>query len=148
LALETDTSIGSQRVVRVLEAFIAERSQPQCIGSDNGPMFTSRAYLAWAVGREIELVKIWPGKPVENAFIESLNGRLREECLNASWFRNLFHARRQISAWREHYNHVRPHSALRNQTASEFALGCVSNGFYGIEVGPWGSNAAPRPTPR
>lgn len=76
LALEADTSIGSQRVVRVLNAIIAEREQPKGIRSDNGPEFTSRAYLAWAVGKEVELVHVRPGKPIENAYIESFNGRL------------------------------------------------------------------------
>jgi putative transposase len=112
LALETDTSMGSLRVVRVLERLIAERGAPRRIRSDNGPEFTSRAYLAWSLERRIELVHIRPGKPIENALVESFNGRLREECLNMSWFRNLFDARRQIEAWRDHYNRVRPHSSL------------------------------------
>lgn len=119
LALETDTSMGSLRVVRVLDRIIAERGAPQRIRSDNGPEFTSRAYLAWSLDQRIELVHIRPGKPIENAYIESFNGRLREECLNASWFRNLFDARRQIEAWRRHYNTVRPHSSLGYQTRSE-----------------------------
>ena len=97
LALETDTSLGSLRVIRVLEQIIAEHGAPQRIRSDNGPEFTSRAYLAWALERRIELLHIRPGKPIENAYIESFNGRLREECLNVSWFRNLFDARRQIA---------------------------------------------------
>ena len=102
LALETDTSMGSLRVLRVLERLIAERGAPQRIRSDNGPEFTSRFYLAWSLERRIELVHIRPGKPIENALVESFNGRLREECLNTSWFRNLFDARRQIAAWRDH----------------------------------------------
>jgi putative transposase len=145
LALEADTSIGSQRVVRVLEAIIAERGQPKRIRSDNGPEFTSRAYLAWAVGKEVDLVHIRPGKPIENAYIESFNGRLREEFLNVSWFRNLYDARLQIEAWREHYNRVRPHSALNYRTPAEFALACASDGFCRNEVGKGGSNAAPSP---
>lgn len=121
LALETGTSMGSLRVVRVLERLIAERGTPQRIRTDNGPEFTSRAYLAWSLQRRIELVHIRPGKPIENALVESFNGRLREECLNTSWFRNLFDARRQIEAWRDHYNRVRPHSALDYRTPLEFA---------------------------
>ena len=105
LALETDTSMGSLRVLRVLDRIIAERGAPQRIRSDNGPEFTSRAYLAWSLERRIELVHIRPGKPIENAHVESFNGRLRVECLNASWFRNLFDARRQIENWRRHYNY-------------------------------------------
>ena len=76
---------------------------------------------AWAFRGAIELVHIRPGKPIENAYIESFNGRLREECLNASWFRNLFDARRQIEAWRRHYNEVRPHSSLGYLTPAAFA---------------------------
>ena len=101
LALETDTSIGSLRVRRTLDRIIGERGAPLRLRCDNGPEFTSRAFLAWALERKLELVHIRPGKPVENAHIESFNGRLREECLNASWFRNLFDARRQIERWRE-----------------------------------------------
>lgn len=145
LALETDTSIGSLRVVRVLERVIEERGAPQRIRSDNGPEFTSRAYLAWAIERQIELAHIRPGKPVENAYIESFNGRLREECLNASWFRNLFDARRQIGAWRDHYNRERPHSALDYRTPEQFALAHTSAGFCGMEAGQGGSIAAPSP---
>jgi putative transposase len=100
-----------------------------------GPEFTSRAYLAWAIEKMIELVHIRPGKPIENAYIESFNGRLREECLNVSWFRNLFDARRQIAAWRDHYNGERPHSALAYRTPGEFALTCASAGFCRAEVG-------------
>jgi putative transposase len=82
LALEADTSIGGLRVTRVLEAIIAERGQPKRIRSDNGPEFTSRAYLAWTVGKKIEPVHIRPGKPIENAYIESFNGRLRENVIS------------------------------------------------------------------
>jgi len=121
LALETDTSMGSLRVVRVLDRIIAERGAPQRIRSDNGPEFTSRAYLAWSLDQRIELVHIRPGKPIENAYVESFNGRLREECLNVCWFRNLFDARRQIETWRGHYNTVRPHSSLGYRTPEEFA---------------------------
>jgi putative transposase len=94
LALETDASMGSFRVVRVLERLISERRRPQRIRSDNGPEFSSRAYLAWGLEPRIELVHIGPGKPIENTLVESFSGRLREDCLNTSWFRNLFDARR------------------------------------------------------
>ncbi len=149
LALETDTSMGSLRVLRVLDSIMAERGAPLRLRCDNGPEFTSRAFLAWALVRKIELVHIRPGKPVENAHIESFNGRLREECLNASWFRNLFDARRQIDRWREHYNQVRPHSSLQFQTPQEFALAHASARFCSAEVGQGDSNAVPSPhTPR
>ena len=147
LALEADTSIGSLRVIRVLERIIAERRQPLRIRCDNGPEFTSRAILAWAIEQKIELVHIRPGKPVENAYIESFNGRLRDECLRASWFRNLFDARRQLVRWRDHYNRERLHSALQRRTPQEFALAHVTASLCiaGVEQGD--SNAVPSPTP-
>ncbi len=86
---------------------MAERGQPQAIRCDNGPELTSRHFLAWCVEREIELVHIQPGKPTQNGRVESFNGRLREECLNLSWFQNLFDARRKIAAWRKEYNEER-----------------------------------------
>jgi putative transposase len=135
LALETDTSMGSLRVLRVLDRIIAERGSPQRIRSDNGPEFTSRAYLAWGLDRRIQLVHIRPGKPIENAHVESFNGRLREECLNASWFRNLFDARRQIESWRGHYNTDRPHSSLGYRTPEEFAALSRAAGHCIAEVG-------------
>lgn len=145
LALETDTSIGSMRVIRALDRVIAERGVPRRLRCDNGPEFTSRAILAWAIERTIELAHIRPGKPVENAFIESFNGRFREECLNASWFRNLFDARRQIDRWREHYNQVRPHSALDYRTPRQFALAFASASLCSAEVGRVASTTGPSP---
>lgn len=116
-ALEVDTSMASRRVTRVLEAIIAERGQPLAIRCDNGPEFTSRHFLAWCMERQIELVHIQPGKPQQNGYVESFHGKLRDECLNVSWFENLWDARRKISAWRMEYNEERPHSALGYQTA-------------------------------
>ena len=121
LALEVDTSMGSRRVTRVLEQIIAERGVPQAIRVDNGPEFTSRHFVAWCAERKIELVHIEPGKPVQNAYVESFHGKLRDECLNASWFQNLFDARRKIAAWREEYNEARPHSSLGYRTPAAFA---------------------------
>ena len=94
LALEVDTSFASRRVTRVLDAIVAERGQPKVIRCDNGPELTSRHFLAWCVERQIELVYIQPGKPTQNAHVESFHGRLREKCLAVSWFQNLFDARR------------------------------------------------------
>jgi len=149
LALEADTSLGSARVIRVLEGIIAERRKPLRIRCDNGPEFTSRAILAWAMEQRVELVHIRPGKPVENAYVESFNGRLRDECLRASWFRNLFDARRQLVRWREHYNRERPHSALQRRTPQEFALAHANARPLSAEVGQGDSNAIPSPhTPR
>jgi len=121
LALEVDTSFASRRVTRVLEAIVAERGQPRTIRCDNGPELTSRHFLAWCVERQIELVHIQPGKPTQNAHVESFHGRLREECLAVSWFQNLFDARRKIAAWRKDYNEERPHSSLGYLTPNEYA---------------------------
>src|SRR5437870_12764048 len=121
LALEVDTSVASRRVTRVLDAMVAERGQPLAIRCDNGPELTSRHFLAWCVERHIELVHIQPGKPTQNAHIESFHGRLREECLAVSWFQNLFDARQKIAAWRIEYNEERPHSSLGYRTPQEFA---------------------------
>ena len=121
LALEVDTSFASQRVTRVLEGIVLQRGQPQSIRCDNGPELTSRCFLAWCIEHKIELVHIQPGKPTQNAHVESFHGRLREECLNVSWFHNLFAARRKIAEWRQEYNEQRPHSSLNYKTPSEFA---------------------------
>ena len=128
LALEVDTSLPSRRVTRTLDGVIADRGRPEQIRMDNGSELTSRHFLAWGIDHRIELNHIEPGKPVQNAFIESFNGRLRDECLNTSWFRNLWDARRRIAAWRIEYNQERPHSSLNYRTPHEFALACVANG--------------------
>jgi putative transposase len=125
LALEVDSSFASQRVTRVLEAIIVQRGRPLSIRCDNGPELTSRHFLAWGLEQQIELVHIQPGKPTQNAQVESFHGRLREECLRASWFHNLFDARRKIAVWRRDYNEQRPHSSLNYRTPTEFAaLSC------------------------
>src|SRR6266852_4418357 len=121
LALEVDTSFASRRVTRVLEQIVAERRQPGSIRCDNGSEFTSRHFLAWGMEQKIEVVHIQPGKPTQNARVESFHGRLREECLNVSWFQNLFDAKRKIAAWRKEYNEERPHSSLGYRTPKEFA---------------------------
>jgi putative transposase len=121
LVLEVDTSFASRRVTRVLEEIIAQRGQPSAIRCDNGPELTSRHFMAWCLERQIELVHIQPGKPTQNAHVESFNGRLREECLRVSWFQNLFDARRKIATWRREYNEQRPHSSLNYRTPAEFA---------------------------
>ena len=144
LALEVDTSFASRRVTRVLEAIVAERRLPQAIRCDNGPELTSRHFLAWCVERQIELLHIQPGKPTQNARIESFHGRLREECLAVSWFQNLFDARRKIVAWRKEYNEERPHSSLGYKTPSEFAAQAAS--FYTAVREARDSNAIPCPS--
>ena len=95
---------------------------PNTLGCDNGPEFSSQHFDQWAHARGIALVFITPGKPVENCYIESFNGRLRDECLNESWFVNLADAQRTIEAWRIEYNVARPHSGLANRTPAEFTM--------------------------
>ena len=120
-AIEVDTSLPAERVIEVLERVGSERGFPEAIVVDNGPEFISRVLDQWAYARGIKLLHIQPGKPVQNAFIESFNGTFREDCLNQHWFTSLTDARRVIEAWRVEYNTVRPHSSLGSQTPSEFA---------------------------
>ena len=147
LVLEVDTSFASRRVTRVLEGIVAERGVPQSIRCDNGPELTSRHFLAWGIERRIELAHIQPGKPTQNGHIESFNGRLREECLNVSWFQNLFDARRKIAAWRKEYNEQRPHSSLNYRTPKEFAalVGTGQQILYKADAGQEASIAGPLP---
>lgn len=121
LALEVDSSLPSMRVTRVLDDVIVERGKPERIRMDNGAELTSRHFLSWGIERRIQLAHIQPGKPVQNAHCESFNGRLRDECLNTSWFHNLWDARAKIKAWRIEYNQLRPHSSLDYRTPHEFA---------------------------
>jgi putative transposase len=121
LSLEVDTSLSSRRVTRALEAVIERRGMPEAIRCDNGPELTSRHFLSWCEERKIQLIHIQPGRPMQNGHIESFNGRLRDECLNANWFHNLADARAKIRAWRDEYNDERPHSSLGYRTPNEFA---------------------------
>jgi putative transposase len=121
LALIVDTSLSGARIARELESLIAIRGKPEVITCDNGPEFTSKALDAWAYRAGVKLHFIRPGKPVENAFIESFNGRFRDECLNVHWFADLRETRTKIEAWRHDYNHARPHGSLSNLTPVEFA---------------------------
>ena len=121
LAMEVDTSFAGQRVTRVLDGIIAKRGLPQSIRCDNGPELTSRHFLSWNLERKINLVHTQPGKPTQNGYVESFNGKLREECLRISWFQNLFEARKIIANWRRDYNENRPHSSLNYLTPAEFA---------------------------
>jgi len=120
--LEADRSLSGVKVAAALTAAIAERGEaPASITCDNGAEFTSKALESWAMDHDVRLCFIRPGRPVENGFIESFNGRLRDECLNVSWFRSLPEARRRLLLWRAHYNQQRPHSALGDQTPEVFA---------------------------
>lgn len=123
LAIEVDTSLSGQRVARVLDAIGAVRGYPQTIVMDNGTELTSLAMACWARDRKVRLHFIQPGKPTQNAFIESFNGRFRDECLNEHEFPTLPHARELIESWRLDYNANRPHKSLGNLTPEEFARG-------------------------
>jgi len=114
LALVADTSLSGARVERELDAIIAQRGRPLCVVSDNGTELTSVAILRWSQDTRIEWHYIAPGKPTQNAFIESFNGRLRDELLNETLFRSLDHARDMLEIWKDDYNTVRPHSAIGN----------------------------------
>ena len=138
LTMVVDTSLGGVRVVRELERLTLERGTPQVIVSDNGTELTSGAVLRWAIDR-VAWHYIQPGKPVQNAFIESFNSRLRDECLNEHVFVRLSEAREIIEAWRHDYNHVRPHSSLGALTPIEFAN---QQGDRPLEL-VWGSAAVP-----
>jgi putative transposase len=118
--IEVDTSLGGRRVVGLLEKLGEQRGLPEIITVDNGPEFAGKALDEWAYRRGIKLSFIRPGKPIENAFIESFNGRLRDECLNTNWFLSLKHARTVIEEWRRDYNSVRPHSSLGGRSPEEF----------------------------
>jgi putative transposase len=121
LAIEVDLSITGERVKRVLQRLGSGRGLPAVIQSDNGPEFTGRVLDQWASERGVKLQFIEPGKPIQNAFIESFNSRLREECLNEHVFLSLDDARGKIERWRTAYNRERPHSSLGHLTPEEFA---------------------------
>ena len=120
-AIEVDSSLGGLRVRRVLDRIASERGLPEAIVLDNGPEFRGRALAAWSEERRVRLEFIQPGKPTQNAYAESFNGRLRDECLNANWFTSLSDARRKIESWRQDYNELRPHSSLNYLPPAEFA---------------------------
>jgi putative transposase len=121
LALEVDTSITGRRVAGVLERLADLRGLPLAITVDHGPEFEGQVLDAWAYHSGVRLNFIRPGKPVENAYIESFNGRFRDECLNEHWFLTMAHARSVIEAWRIEYNTERPHSSLGDLAPEQFA---------------------------
>jgi putative transposase len=121
LALVVDTSLSGRRVTRELDRIIAGRGKPLMIVSDNGTELTSHAILRRQEERAVEWHSIAPGKPQRNGFVESLNGRLRDECLNEHLFRILPAARTLIEAWRVDDNTCRPHTSLRQLTPNAFA---------------------------
>lgn len=121
LALVVDTSLSGIRVARELDMLVARRQRPLMIVSDNGTELTSRAILQWQEDNAVAWHYIAPGKPMQNGFVESLNGRLRDECLNEHLFRTLPAARQIIEEWRTDYNHTRPHTSLGGLTPNQFA---------------------------
>jgi putative transposase len=120
-AIEVGVSLTGERVVAVLERLKEAIGMPQRIAIDNGPEFISKALDAWAYHNGVQLEFSRPGKPTDNAFAESFNGRLRDECLNQHWFASLEEARQIIEAWRVEYNTERPHRSLRQQTPAAAA---------------------------
>lgn len=121
LAIEVSDHLGGHRVAEVLMRLGEERNLPKTIRVDNGPEFISKVLDQWAYLNGVALDFSRPGKPTDNAFIEAFNGRLRQECLNESWFLSLEDAREKVEVWRQEYNRQRPHGALGNLTPVEFA---------------------------
>lgn len=119
--MEVATSISGAYVRRVLDQLVELRGKPKSLLTDNGPESAGSALDAWTYANSIEHHFIQPGKPNQNAYVESFNGRVRDECLNEHWWRNIEHARREVESWRIDYNEVRPHSSLKKLTPSEFA---------------------------
>jgi putative transposase len=127
LAIHVDTSIGGTSVVAVLQRLALSGRLPKAITVDNGPEFTGKALHLWAQRSGVALHHIQPGKPMQNAFIESFNGTFRDDCLNQHWFGSLAEARLLIEHWRSHdYNHLRPHSSLGRIPPDFFALNCLN----------------------
>ena len=120
LAIEVNTGLSSRQVTRVLGRVIGERGIPGSIRCDNGPEFTSLYFTEWCKDHGITVVHIQPGKPVQNGYVESFNGRFRDECLNEHWFLDLSDAKAPIDAWRLDYNSVRPHGQLGGRTPDEY----------------------------
>ena len=116
-----DYGMGGQYVTRVLDAVGQFRGYPRAIRTDQGPEFTSRAFMAWAHSRGVKHLINDAGKPTQNAYIESFNGKFRDECLNEQWFETLHQARQELTRWRRDYNEVRPHSAIGRIPPAQFA---------------------------
>lgn len=121
--IAVDHGISGHYVTRILDQAIRFRGTPTAIRTDQGPEFTGKALDQWAYRNGVQLKLIQPGKPTQNAYIESFNGKFRDECLNEHWFTSLAQARILVAGWRRDYNECRPHSALDYQTPAEFAAG-------------------------
>jgi len=120
VAMVVDTSISGRRICRELDQICLIQGKPKSFTTDNGPEFTSNALDEWTYSNGVKLDFIQPGKPTQNAFVESFNGKFREECLNQTWFKNKKDAVEKIEEWRSFYNNIRPHSSLDYRTPSEF----------------------------
>lgn len=119
--IATDYGMGGVYVTRVLDQAACFRGYPAAVRTDNGPEFTSRAFIAWAQQHGIRHILIEPGRPMQNGYIESFNGKFRDECLNEHWFQTLAQARVVIAEWRQDYNQVRPHSSIGRIPPARFA---------------------------
>ena len=119
--IAVDFGISGEYVTRVLDRAALFRGYPQVVRTDNGPEFTSRAFMAWAQAHGIRHILIQPGRPMQNGYIESFNGKFRDEHLNESWFETLHQARMAVAVWRTDYNEVRPHSSLGRMPPARFA---------------------------
>ena len=149
LAAVPDTSISGKRVVRELTELIARRGKPGMIVSDNGTELTSNAVLVWCGEADIEWHYTTPGKPTQNAFVESFNGRMRDELLNETLFMSMGHAREKIAAWADDYNTRRPHSSLGYATPAAFAADLKKQGAATLRIaGGYATQplASPAPT--
>jgi putative transposase len=135
VTLLADNTLSGEKVAVALDKALLQRGAPESITVDNGTEFTSRALDHWAYRNGVHLDFIRPGKPVENGYIESFNGKLRDECLNVEVFFNLADARRKLYLWRRDYNHQRPHSALDDRTPAEFAAICAAASSGGKDGG-------------
>jgi transposase InsO family protein len=127
VAVVPEHNISGRKLVRILEQICTHRGYPKVPRTDNGKEFCSRAMLTWAHERNVSLRPIEPGKPNQSAYIESFDGRLRDECLNEHWFTSLAHARTVIEAWRREYNDERPKRALGGLTPSQYAKQLAQN---------------------
>ncbi len=121
VAIVPERALGGQHLVRILDQLACTRGLPQAIRTDNGKEFCGKAMLSWASAKNVRLYLIEPGKPNQNAYIESFNGRFRDECLNENWFTSLHHAKVVIEAWRREYNEQRPKKSLGGLTPTAYA---------------------------
>lgn len=147
LWLEVDTSLSGLRVARVLDQLIELRGRPKRVLTDNGPEFAGLALDRWAHQHQVEHCFIAPGKPTQNAFVESFNGKLRDECLNEQEFLSLEHARELLESFREDYNHLRPHHSLDQMTPAEFARRASPLGGSSGSIHPFLATLEPNQQP-